>query len=67
MGMRYVFFRTFYELKKRTGALKSSYPTNYTEQTFISLNEWIESAPKFFFDSKETLGKFNLSDDEEEN
>ena len=52
MGMRYVFFRVSYELKKRTGLLKKSYPTTYKSQQFISLEKWRDKTPKFFFDSK---------------
>ena len=63
MGLRYIAFRISYELKKRTGILEKSYPTNYTEEQFISLLNWRETAPKFFFDSKKSLNKFDLSAD----
>ena len=61
MGPRYIAFRTFYEIKTRLGLLKSAYPTSYIDQQFISLADWKKSSPKFFFNSKEELGSFELS------
>lgn len=61
MGMRYILFRVLHELKKRTGFTQKLYPIFYEEKEFISLEKWKETAPKFFFDSKEELGEFDIS------
>lgn len=54
--MRYTLFRLFYELSRKTGLLKSKFPT---QPEFVdcssSLDEWRENAPEFFFESKESL------------
>ncbi|RQO65733.1 heparinase [Pedobacter sp. KBW01] len=55
MGWRYIIFRAGFELKKRTGLLKSKFPTNPTPKTYYSLQSWKENQAKFFFESKETL------------
>ncbi|MCB0640202.1 MAG: alginate lyase family protein [Phaeodactylibacter sp.] len=55
MGWRYVRFRAFYELKRKTGLLKSAYPVNPAARAFISLEEWRAERPQFFFDSKADL------------
>ena len=61
MGIRFILFRISHELKKRGGYLKTLYPTSYKSKQYISLDNWRKNAPKFFFDSKENLGDFNLS------
>ena len=61
MGVRYILFRISYELKKRFGILEKAYPTSYQLQSFINLNEWRKSSPKFFFESKESLPIFPIS------
>jgi hypothetical protein len=52
MGIRYVTFRVLYELKRRSGVLKLSYPINPPFQTWVTLSDWRKSAPAFFFDSR---------------
>ncbi|WP_350291625.1 heparinase II/III family protein [uncultured Croceitalea sp.] len=56
MGMRYTQFRLFYEFRRKTGLLKSKFPTQpkFIDCT-ITLDEWKKNAPKFFFESKESL------------
>ena len=53
MGIRYVWFRLWYETKKRTGILKKAFPTAPPTQNFILLSEWkaqntTPNAPRFF-------------------
>lgn len=55
MGLRYVVFRIFFEIKKRLGVLKFSYPTKPILKEFIKLEVWKNSKQKFFFESKESL------------
>lgn len=40
MGLRYVGFRAGFELKKKLGLLKTTFPQNPPEKRFISLNDW---------------------------
>lgn len=51
MGIRYVFFRIFYELKRKSGFLKKSYPVKPPFRTWITLSDWKKSPPPFFFSS----------------
>ncbi len=55
MGWRYVGFRSWFELSKRTGLLKGKFPTNPSNKKYISLEEWKKLPIKFFFDSKESI------------
>jgi len=55
MGFEYVYFRTSYEIKRKTGILKKQFPTNFISQKFISLSDWKKDAPTFFFESKKAL------------
>ena len=48
MPARYVLFRIGYELRKRTGILKASFPTNDNIHELISLNNWRLSNKTFF-------------------
>jgi len=43
-------FRTMFEIKKRTGILKLSFPTNVESYDFLTHKEWAKSARPFFFD-----------------
>lgn len=63
MGMRYVLFRGWYEFRKRTGLLKADFPTTFNHQKGITLTEWKQQAPAFFFESGEKLSSFPISDD----
>ncbi len=62
MGFRYMVFRIWYELKKRTGILRRAFPETFKVQSFLALSSWKETAAPFFFNSKEDLGTFHLSD-----
>lgn len=64
MGWRYIFFRTGFELKKRTGLLKSKFPLNPQFNSTYNLEGWRTEAPPFFFESKEKLlFERNLTDE----
>lgn len=55
MGWRYIFFRTGFELSKRTGLLKKKFPVFPVPETYYTLKEWKASAKPFFFESKEDI------------
>ncbi len=55
MGPRYVWFRLRYELRRRTGLLKSQFPVNPPVKEFITLAQWKEYKGRFFFESREEL------------
>ncbi len=55
MGWRYIFFRTGFEIKKRTGLLKSKFPIKPQFKKVYDLEVWKKEAQPFFFESKETL------------
>lgn len=54
-GIRYVLFRANYEIKRKSGLLKLSYPTRINLKKCITLNEWRKNTSSFFFDSREKL------------
>lgn len=56
MGPRYVLYRLKHEFDKRSGALVPRFPTNPPRKQFVTLEEWRNNAPPFFFESRETLG-----------
>lgn len=58
MGLRYIAFRVFFELKKRLGILHKSFPTNPEKIDFIHLNDW-KISKHFFIKSRE---EFNSKD-----
>lgn len=55
MGWRYVIFRVLFEVKRKSGLLRFSFPVSPDGKTWISLNEWRLSAPTFFFHSRANL------------
>ena len=56
MGMRYTRFRLIHEISVKIGLLKFKFPSNPDHiDISISLEQWRKEAPKFFFDSKESL------------
>ena len=61
MGLKYVAFRFFYEFKKRLGILKISFPTHISSKSYTTLNEWKHKSIPFFFNNKEQLQDFTLS------
>ncbi len=55
MGVRYIGFRLFYEVQMRTGILKFRFPSSVKFGHWITLAEWRDKTPPFFFDSRESL------------
>jgi hypothetical protein len=55
MGIRYVSYRIFYELKRKTGILKRKFPIHPQPIHCLNLAEWRTSAQPFFFSSRETI------------
>jgi hypothetical protein len=55
MGPRYVGFRISHELSRKTGMLKRKFPVNPEFVHFISLNQWKEQSPSFFFGDKSDI------------
>jgi hypothetical protein len=47
MGLRYSGYRAWYELRKRTGLLKRSFPLDFSTQLLPTLAKWRENPPKF--------------------
>ncbi|MEJ5994816.1 heparinase II/III family protein [Pedobacter sp. Du54] len=64
MGWRYIFFRTGFELKKRTGLLKNKFPIQPQFNRAYDLESWKREVQPFFFESKEKLiFEENLTDE----
>ncbi len=55
MGYRYVQFRVRYELMKKTGLLKSKFPSAPAYKQYISLQDWKAQKTQFFFPDKESI------------
>jgi hypothetical protein len=55
MGIRYVLFRVWFEVQRKTGLLKKKFPTNPPIQKFITLDDWRKLNVPYFFQSKEEL------------
>lgn len=66
MGLRYVAFRVKYALQSKSGFLKKKFPTNTEHKRFISLKDWRENTPEFFFESRESLAADIVIGDESE-
>lgn len=56
MGWRYIAFRIKYLIEIKSGRLKAKFPTHPTFKTFISLTEWRNNTPHFFFQGKNIEG-----------
>ena len=56
MGLRYVLFRVYYVLLTKTGLLKKKFPINPPFKETISLKEWRNHTPPFFFEGKNITG-----------
>ena len=48
MGPRYVAYRAYHEVRRRSGMLRSAFPTSFAPAASPSLQEWRESKPAFF-------------------
>ena len=53
MGFRYVFFRIYYAISTKIGWHKKQFPVNPKPKSFITLEEWRENLPPFFFYGKD--------------
>jgi hypothetical protein len=63
MGWRYFFFRAWFEIKKKSGLLKKSFPLSPPFYKAISLDEWKKTQAAFFFSNRNELS-FPLIDKE---
>ena len=62
MGPKFVFARAIHEASKRLGIFKLKFPTTPSNKEFITLADWRNAAPSFFFESRESLsGDFKYS------
>ena len=59
MGVRYVMYRFWFELQKRTGILKRRFPENPKQKVFICLKEWQDQPVKFFFSDDHVFPQLN--------
>lgn len=55
MGWRYFFFRAWFEVKKRSGLLKKTFPVSPPFMGGISLAEWKKIKKPFFFSDRNEL------------
>lgn len=55
-NLRYILFRSKYEMERRIGVLTRKYPTVLKPVAVPSLSNWSEKGCGWFFESKETLG-----------
>jgi hypothetical protein len=61
MGMKYILFRIYYELSKKTGFLKRKFPTTYSPLPFVDLHTWKNKYLQNFFFSSRSEIKFSPS------
>lgn len=59
-GARYVSYRTFYELSRKSGLLKKRFPVNPPFRKFISLENWRRHKPAFVFDRQSANGVIKI-------
>ncbi len=52
MGPRYILFRMYYLIAKKTGWLRMKFPVRMPFSSYITLEEWRANTPAFFFQSK---------------
>lgn len=55
MGLRYISFRSFYEIQRKSGLFKRHFPTTPPIAHSLSLEKWRKKAEPFFFQSREEL------------
>ena len=55
MGLRYVLFRAWHMIKRKTGVMTLEYPVRPNRASIVSLDEWRKSDTVFFFDGKDDL------------
>lgn len=55
MGIRYIGFRLFHEIQIKTGLVKRRFPTSVPHRKWITLSQWRDKTPPFFFESRASL------------
>lgn len=55
MGIRYFIFRVLFEVRKRSGMLKISFPTRSKTEEYLSARSWRKEFRPFFFDFIEQI------------
>ncbi len=55
MGARYIVFRVKFMILTKLGLLLKKFPTNVNFRNFISLEEWKDKTPPFFFTDKSAI------------
>lgn len=50
MGLRYLMYRILFEIKRKSGILKLSFPSNVKRFQYLTNKEWSKVAKPFFFD-----------------
>lgn len=55
MGLKYTLYRGYYELKKRTGLLRLEFPVIDKPADHITLEDWRNNTPPFFFKDRDDL------------
>ena len=61
MGMKYIVFRTQYELKRKSGLLRKKYPPCWVVRNIPSLGQWrMEARPFFTLKRKENILPQNI-------
>lgn len=63
MGGKYFAFRSWYEFRRRSGLLKSQFPVNPEQNSYITLQQWRKDAAPFFFESRESLNIEKVQDE----
>ncbi len=56
MGLKYIFFRLFFNIKTKVGWQKIVFPTNPSKIYFIEVSKWRKDLPPFFFYGKNING-----------
>ncbi|QYH37973.1 heparinase [Algoriphagus sp. NBT04N3] len=57
MGARYIKYRVFHELEKRTGILKKRHPQSKELISFVSWDNWKKESPAFLFESRSSFNQ----------
>lgn len=54
-GLKYVVFRTIYEIKRKIGYLKIAYPSSFAKKEYLSFGDWKSMGVKFVSFSRDKL------------
>jgi hypothetical protein len=61
MGWRYVAFRLFYELKRKSGWLYWQFPVQPKYRQYLTLDDWKQQRPAFFLDNQPAMPYTDLA------